>query len=287
MATLAVLAHHDSQGEVARHVRYALGQLRTVADELVFVTTSGSLDARSRAAIDGVDTLIQRPNTGYDFYSWHTGLSSVADWQEYDRVILANDSFVGPLVGVQHLLQHAQDRGADVYGITVSPQGVRHVQSYFTVLGPRALASRQVLRFWSELEPVDDRLQVIQRYELGFGRTVANAGLTLGSYFTATPHEERVMAARMASVARPPATKSLAAAAAYWLQPIRQATESPILGLWDRVFLDLRLPAVKVSLFTRNPYRIDRGAVLARLTELFPEAFGGFDAYLRRRGIAV
>ena len=284
MATLAVLAHHDPDGAVARHVRYAVRQVRTAADELVFVTTA-DLDSRARAALDCVDTVIQRPNTGYDFYSWRTGLASAADWRDFDRVILANDSFVGPLVSVERLLEDADRSGTDVYGITVSPQVVRHVQSYFTVLGPRALADAGVQRFWSQLEPVDDRLQVIQRYELGFGQVVADAGLTLGSYFTATPHEERVMAARMASVARPPATRTLAAAAAYWLQPIRRVSESPVLGLWDRVFLDLRLPAVKVSLFTRDPYRIDRRAVLARLTELFPEAFEGFDAYLRRRGV--
>ena len=73
---------------------------------------------------------------------------------------------------------------------------------------------------------------------------------------------------------------------AYALQPVRRMVESPVLGLWDRVFDDARLPAVKVSLFSRNPYQIDRTAALARLTEQFPEAFEGFEAYLRRLGAA-
>jgi hypothetical protein len=104
------------------------------------------------------------------------------------------------------------------------------------------------------------------------------------SYFTATAHEERLMAARIAAHHRRPGPAQAAGAAAYLLQPWRRVAESPVLGLWDRVFDDARLPAVKVSLFTRNPYRIDRAAVLAKLTQRFPDAFAGFGDYLARVG---
>jgi lipopolysaccharide biosynthesis protein len=284
MATLAVLAHYDPDGFVAHHVRHSINVLRPVADRLVFVTTT-SLTGNARAALDTVDEVIERPNTGYDFYSWRTGLLSVPDWAEHERVILANDSIVGPLSDPRRILEHQLTIGADVYGLTISPQAIDHVQSYFLVLGAAALRQPAVRRFWQEMAPLDDRQAVIDSYELGFGRLAADAGLSLGSYFTASPHEERVMAARIASCSRPPGLRTAAAAAAYWLQPLRKVTESPILGLWDRVFVDDRLPAVKVSLFSRDPYRIDRAGVLARLTERFPAAFTGFDGYLKRIGV--
>lgn len=284
MATLAVLVHYDRDGMVADHVQYQVQSLRAAADRLVFVT-AGALGPQARARLRDADDVIERDNTGYDFYSWRTGLMSVPSWADFDAVILANDSVVGPLVSVAELLRHRTATGADVYGITMSPQGGRHVQSYFMVFGRAALHSAQVRAFWDGMEPVDDRTQVIQRYELGLGRSVADAGLRTAAYFTPTPHEERLMAARMASVHRRPSTRPIAAAAAYALQPVRKAAESPVLGLWDRVFDDARLPVVKVSLFSRNPYRIDRSAVLARLEDRFPDAFGGFGAYLDRMGI--
>ncbi len=284
MATLAVLAHFDPHGEVANHVRFAIDALRPVADRLVFVT-AGSLTPQARARLETVDAVVERDNRGYDFYSWRTGLLGQADWTASDRIILANDSIVGPLIPLADLLAPMAAAQSDVFGITASPQGGLHIQSYFTVLGQAAASHPAVGAFWREMTPLDDRTAVIERYELGLGETVSGAGLKISSYFTPTPHEERLMAARMASFHRSGMGRPAAAAAAYALQPVRQAVESPILGLWDRVFDDARLPAVKVSLFSRDPYRIDRGAALARLTDLFPAAFDGFGAYLSRVGV--
>ena len=56
-----------------------------------------------------------------------------------------------------------------------------------------------------------------------------------------------------------------------------------MLVLWDRA-LTGALPAVKVSLFTRDPYRIDREAALTRLEQRYPGAFEGFRGYLQRLG---
>lgn len=281
MPTLAVLAHYDRDGEVADHVAYQVDRLRAAADRLV-VVSSCRLTGPGRARFGAADEVVERANRGYDFGAWREGLLSVPDWAAFDRVIIANDSVVGPLKPVSQLLAGAS---ADVFGITTSKQSVPHVQSYFMVFGRAVLRLPSFAAFWRDMELVDDRAQVIERYELGLGRLVADAGLRAGSYFTATPHEERLMAARIASHHRTGAARSMAGAAAYALQPMRQVVESPVLGLWDRVFDDARLPVVKVSLFSRDPYRIDRGAALARLVALYPAAFTGFGAYLQRIGV--
>lgn len=282
MSTLAVLAHYDRHGAVADHVVYQADRLRAAADRLV-VVSSCALTAAGRARLAAAaDSVIERDNRGYDFGAWRAGLLSVPDWPEQERVIIANDSVVGPLRPVADLLAGAT---TDIAGITMSRQAVPHVQSYFMAFGPAALRLPTFQAFWREMALVDDRTQVIQRYELGLGRLAAEAGLTASAYFTATPHEERLMAARIASHHRRGAAGAVAGAAAYALQPVRQVMESPVLGLWDRVFDDARLPVVKVSLFSRNPYRIDRASVLARLTDQYPAAFNGFHAYLERLGV--
>lgn len=281
MSMLAVLAHYDRDGEVADHVGYLVDALRAAADRLV-VVSSCRLTPAGRARLAVADTVIERDNRGYDFGAWREALLSQPDWTDHDRVIIANDSFVGPLKPVARLLDGVT---ADVYGVTMSKQALPHVQSYFMAFGPAALRLPAFQSFWQDMELLDDRELVIDRYELGLARLVADAGLRAASYFTATPHEERLMAARIASHHRTGAARSLAGAAAYALQPVRQVAESPVLGLWDRVFDDARLPVVKVSLFSRDPYRIDRTAALARLTAQFPEAFTGFRDYLARTGV--
>ena len=248
------------------------------------MVSAGRLTPEGRTGLAAADQVLQRENAGYDFGSWRAALQTV-DWTGYRRIILANDSIVGPLVPVEHLLAHMDATGCDAYGITMSRQAVPHIQSYFMVFGPAALQLPRFAAFWRDMELIDDRAAVIERYELGLGRLIAEAGLRTGSYFTATRHEERLMAARMASHHRRGPARPLAASAAYGLQPVRQVVESPVLGLWDRVFEQARLPVVKVSLFSRNPYRIDRAAVLQRLQQAYPDAFAGFPEYLRRIGV--
>jgi lipopolysaccharide biosynthesis protein len=282
MATLAVLVHYDPHGLIADHVRYTIDALRPAADRLVFVTTA-DLTPAARARLDTVDEAIARPNTGYDFSSWRTGLLATGDWPDHDRLILANDSIVGPLAPVTDLLAHHTATGADGYGITISHQYLTHLQSYFMAFTPAVLSNPYFHAFWHALTPIDDRERVIDNYELGLARLLHDTRTTLAATYTPTAHEDRLLAARMAAAHRPPPLRPVAAAAAYALQPIRHATESPILGLWDRA-LTGALPAVKVSMFTRDPYRIDREAALTRLEERYPAAFEGFRDYLRRIG---
>jgi lipopolysaccharide biosynthesis protein len=284
MATLAVLAHYDPHGLIADHVRHTIDALRPAADRLVFVTTA-DLTPAARARLDTIDEAIIRPNTGYDFYSWRTGMLATDDWPDHDRLILANDSFVGPLAPAADLLAHQATTGADGYGITISHQYLTHLQSYFMAFTPAVLRNPYFQAFWHAMAPIDDRERVIDDYELGLARLLHDTRTTLAATYTPSPHENRLLAARMAAAHRPQHLRPAAAAAAYALQPVRRATESPVLGLWDRA-LTGALPAVKVSLFTRDPYRIDREAALTRLETRYPAAFEGFRDYLRRIGIA-
>jgi lipopolysaccharide biosynthesis protein len=287
MATLAVLVHYDPHGLIADHVRYTIDALRPAADRLVFVTTA-DLTPAARARLDTVDEAIARPNTGYDFSSWRTGLLATGDWPDHDRLILANDSIVGPLAPVTDLLAHHTATGADGYGITISHQYLTHLQSYFMAFTPAVLSNPYFHAFWHAMTPIDDRERVIDNYELGLARLLHDTRTTLAATYTPTAQERRLGASRnLRLAARRPAL-----AAAYGMlrppgpmehEPSRGAF-SPVHVLWDRA-LTGALPAVKVTHFTK-PFRTVpqlRGD-LARLTDRYPAAFAGFAEYLARVG---
>ena len=68
------------------------------ADRLVVVSTADLTDPRSCSPrCDKRGELVRRPNFGYDFYSYKTGLDLVEDLRHYDLVVICNDSYVGPL----------------------------------------------------------------------------------------------------------------------------------------------------------------------------------------------
>ena len=287
-STLAVLVHYDPNGEVAHHVRFALQQLRGAADRLVFVSTAG-LTAAGRGSLGLADDVIERPNSGYDFMSWRTGLRAVADWWAYDRVILANDSVVGPLRPVADLVARQDAVGADAFGITVSPQYVTHLQSYFMSFRQPLVSQAYFRAFWEAMPSLDDRERVIDEYELGLARLLGDMGAGLGAFFVPSAAERRLGSSRSL---RTFATRRPLAAGAYGLVRPAGAAEhdprrgafSPVHMLWDRA-LTGALPAVKVAHFTRPTRTPDqlRGD-LRRLARAHPQAFEGFAEYVRRVG---
>lgn len=285
VSTLAVLVHYDPHGEVAHHVRFALRQLRPAVSRLVFVT-SAQLTGAARGALTLADEVIERPNRGYDFGSWRAGLLSQPQWRDYDQVVLANDSVVGPLVPVAQILAA---RRAEAYGITISPQYLDHLQSYFMVFGARVIADPFFRAFWESMPPLEDRELVIDEYELGLARLLSDLGYQLGAYFTPTPTERRIGSSRSL---RTFATRRPLAGAAYgMLRPggvsehdPRRGAFSPVHMLWDRA-LSGALPAVKVAHFTRPLRDVDAlRSDLTRLTARYPEAFEGFAGYVARVG---
>lgn len=288
MATLAVLVHFDPHGQVAQHVRFAVDQLRPVADRLVFVTTA-RLAESARGRLDTVDDVLERENSGYDFYSWRAGLLSVPHWWAYDRIILANDSIVGPLIPVQVLLDHMNSTSSAAYGISISQQYVAHLQSYFMCFDHSVAADPHFRAFWQSMPAIDDRERVIDEYELGLARLLADLGTSMGSYFNPSPLERRLGSSRNL---RASATRRPVAAAAYGLvrpgrvdeHDPRRGAFSPVHMLWDRA-LTGALPAVKVAHFTRPHRTVDRlRHDHRRLCAKYPEAFNGFADYVARLG---
>ncbi len=287
MATLAVLVHYDPHGQIADHVRHTIDTLRPAADRLVFVTTA-SLTPDARARLDTVDEAIERPNTGYDFYSWRTGLLATPDWPDHDRVILANDSIVGPLAPAADLLAQMAATGADAYGITISHQYLTHLQSYFMAFAPAVLRNPYFQAFWRAMPPIDDRERVIDDYELGLARLLNDTPATLAATFTPTRHEQRLASSRNLRIS---ARRPLAAAGYGLLRPAaagehdpRRGAFSPVHVLWDRA-LTGALPAVKVTHFTK-PFRSvpQLRRDLAHLRQRYPAAFDGFASYVARVG---
>lgn len=162
-----VIAHYDRAGKVAKHllqlVRYLAEQ---VTPHIVFVSTGISPGAIEQ--LQPFCHVISRDNSGYDFWSYKVGLEALPSTVTWDRQLLLNSSIIvlDPALFANQLL--IPRPGERILGLTRSYEHIDHLQSYCLLFdGRQLIQSSAMKRWWEEMQPVSDREQVIQRYELG------------------------------------------------------------------------------------------------------------------------
>lgn len=292
MRTLAVFAHFDPEGLVAPQVERYLSALSGSVERLVVVSTADpAAPAREQLAQHG--ELLLRENVGYDFMSWKAGLDHVGDWDTYDRVLICNDSVVGPLRPMSEILGDRAPQDVDFWGMTVSQELEPHVQSWFMVFERPVIRSGLLHGFWRAMQPVSDRYVVIRRYEIGLSRLLRTAGLQMGSYLRPTPAQMVRAQARYrhALRSRPDLASSVRRAAPpgrlqRWEQRLRRPTWNPSYVYWDAA-LSGGLPFVKIEILRDDPYRMGPQRILTALERARPAEFEGVRDYIARTGEQV
>ncbi|WP_159626567.1 rhamnan synthesis F family protein [Actinomyces sp. zg296] len=115
--------------------------------------------------------IIRRPNLGYDFGSWTTGLGWIPGVRSKPVVLLTNDSMLGPFAPIDGLLEWAAEPpGPDIRCLTTSHQFGRHMQSYFLSFRGGILAERAWVRFFDGIRVQPTKEDVVMAYELGLSR---------------------------------------------------------------------------------------------------------------------
>lgn len=275
---LAVMAHFDPAGRLAPHALRQVEALRQAFDEVVLVSTSTLVDG-ARAALPADVRLIERPNVGYDFLSYRVGLEST-DLAGHDEVLICNDSFVGPLRSYERVLADMARRDVDFWGMTASRQIRPHVQSYFVLFRRAAHRSAAFDEFWSGMEPLSDRTQVIRRYELGLTERLEAAGLRAGAYFEPDPDDDRLARRRMTWWAAHQLPAPWTRGRREELRRRGRNPGNPCATLADAALADGRLPMVKLDTLRYDPLVLGSDRLLRLCERRFPEEFAGVRRYL-------
>ncbi|WP_296696941.1 rhamnan synthesis F family protein [Thiocapsa sp. UBA6158] len=181
---IAVFVHYDDKGLVHPYILFHLEQLRKAGYSILFVTNSPLL---LPAAIDVLKArcglILLRRNRGYDFGAYKDALREIPDLAALDSLILANDSVYGPFHDLGDLLGRADPNQADIWGITDNFEHHYHLQSYFLLLHPPALAATEFQRFWKDVCYAQTKELVVHHHEIGFSRRMLSAGLQLEALY--------------------------------------------------------------------------------------------------------
>lgn len=94
---LVIMAHFDYDATLRAHTERTIRAYASVAEKVVIVTTSGMSDEAVAGLPANVEVLV-RGNFGYDFFSYKWGIDSVDDIGDFDRVLVTNDSYIGPVI---------------------------------------------------------------------------------------------------------------------------------------------------------------------------------------------
>lgn len=256
---VAVFAHHDPAGQVHDAVLRYLQALQQAGYAVVFVSNAPQLGAAALARLlPHVALVIHRHNVGYDFSAYKDGLAALAPLSRFEEVVLANDSVYGPLFDLGPLLAGCDAR-AEVWGMTDSRDRHYHLQSYFLLFRHAALTSPGFAAFWQSVQPIQSRLWVIRRYEIGLTRAMQRAGLRCAALF---PYD--AVAAAFATEARAelqhPATATSSARRQYLADTLEAIVRGDRLNVmhrfWDTLVTAMRCPFIKRELLLYNPLRV-------------------------------
>ena len=120
----AVVASWSARPEASRSLHRLLSELSRAGFEVLLVRAVDGpavLDWGAASLPAGV-TVVGRPNVGYDFGSWCAALASFPGVTKADRLLLVNDSFLGPFAPLQNVLRHFDEAPVDVWGLPLSPR---------------------------------------------------------------------------------------------------------------------------------------------------------------------
>jgi lipopolysaccharide biosynthesis protein len=127
--------------------------------------------------------VLRKPNVGYDFGSWAVGLTYIPGALAADKVILANDSLVGPFATIAPFLAGFESCRTDTWAMTDSHQHFHHLQSFFLGFRGGILQDRPLQRFFTEIKHERIKWDIIRNNELGLSTLLYKNGYTRTAHY--------------------------------------------------------------------------------------------------------
>lgn len=242
---VCIFSHFDPNNTVDPYVIYYLQELAKKDCDIIFVTTSLTLSTASRNELSlYCKKIILRQNRGRDFGTYKCGIEAIDDIEQYEKVILANDSVYGPIFDLTEILHYGDKNHLDMWGASDSMNYFYHIQSYFVVFGKRLIKNPAFLQFWNAILYLGSRRNIINHYEMGLSRFFVKQGFKLGALcsYASIQHDLR---------AQPKLQNQLDQKTQRLLK--MRSLLNPTHYFWNVIITDYRFPFIKRELLLHNP----------------------------------
>jgi hypothetical protein len=253
---VAVLVHFNRQGRFLRYLCYLVRALEQAGFAVIIASNSRRIDEVTlRQVLPHCAAVIHRHNVGLDFGAWRDALTLIENITGLERLVIVNDSVFGPLQDIGTTLERCDFAAADVWGMTDSYDVRYHLQSYFMIFGPAALASDCFRNFWQGVRYVGHKRSVVLLHEVGLSQALLKSGLRVKALF---PYSQLVDAVLGQAIAGRPDGHPLGANFFdMLLQNVNAGVPlNPTHYFWEYLITTLGFPFLKRELIERNPVGI-------------------------------
>lgn len=251
-----VFVHYDRDNMVDAYVYHYLKELKKNAAHLVFVSTAKLAENDTKSLSDYCSKIIVRENIGYDFMSYKIGLESF-DHQEYDEVVICNDSVYGPLYPLQNVFESMSSDSCDFWGITDNTDFSYHLQSYFIVFKKNVIQSSSFRSFWEQVKVLHNKDDIIQQYEIGLTKTLLANGLSPSIYTKFNPTNMQRITIFLKKFTPSKIVNKMTAILSGQDKLKRLGKVNTTHHFWKEILVSGKVPFIKIELLRDNPMDMD------------------------------
>lgn len=180
---VAVIASWGTTGRASRSVRALVSECDRLGYRSLLVSADETPAPLHWADRPESATVLRRANRGHDFGSWATTLAQYPLLAERPRVLLINDSMLGPFAPLDDVVGHFESTDCDVWGLVDTVQIAPHVQSHFMGYHDGWLARPEMRDWWSRVRHVRAKDALVARYEIGLSRRLHQMGARIAVRF--------------------------------------------------------------------------------------------------------
>jgi lipopolysaccharide biosynthesis protein len=185
---LCLFAGFDKTGQIQEYVRFYVQSLSEFCDVYYYADCSMAEEELGKLS-PYVKQAFALRHAKYDFGSWQALIQHVG-WeviQQYDELILANDSCYGPLYQWEPIFEKMEETPCDFWGMTSSKEINWHLQSYFLVFKQQVFQNTAFQAFWESIQKQPKVSKVITAYELTLAPLLLKEHFKAGAYIA---HEQ-------------------------------------------------------------------------------------------------
>lgn len=189
MRRLVIWVWYNRNASVREDIFVSLDKMVTTESRIIIVI-NGEIDTSSWMRLQQYKLeIIQRDNLGYDAGAYKEILTTYLSRdsvQEYDELLLLNDSFFGPFDSYQTIFDKFQDVQCDFWGLTKWYGGTSeffdgveippHIQSYFLAFRKQVLEDKRFYQFWENLREVQSFKDAVIYFEVALSKYLTDLG---------------------------------------------------------------------------------------------------------------
>lgn len=152
MKRLCIFSIYDPEGQIDEYIYYWLKEFREVCDEIIAIS-NGRLKT-GHLLSQYAEQIIVRNNMGFDGGAYADVLTNHLSYekiQEFDEIILCNDTCYGPFVPMQEIFSKMESKENDFWGIQLWNEGYAHwINSFFLAFRKNVIKNINWFKYFKE-----------------------------------------------------------------------------------------------------------------------------------------